>query len=92
MGGSNTVKITAGHGLSGSGKGHPPTSGVTGAGGSFVGTTTPQDIQRNVKETSGENSGKKVPSNVGVKNTSRAGGMNRKFAGKVGPGGYSGTN
>ncbi len=36
MGGSNMVKISRGSGLTGSGKGHPPTMGVTGPGGAVT--------------------------------------------------------
>lgn len=83
-------KISAGHGLSGSGLGHPENMGVTGPGGKFMGRTMSQDIERKVSTYSGSDSGPSVPGNVGVKQK-RTGGMNRKFAGNVGPGGYKGT-
>ena len=84
------TKIAGGHGMTGSGVGHPKAMGVTGPGGNFVGTTMPQDVARNVGETSGENSGKAVPGNVGMK-PHKTGGMSRKSAGVVGTGGYKGT-
>ena len=92
MGGSNMKKVSSGHGLSGSGKGHPPTMGVTGPGGIFMGTTSPQDTARSGgSDKISEIGGKKVPGGVGVKNLSRTGGQGRKFAGVVGTGGYEGT-
>lgn len=87
MGGSNTVKITSGHGLTGAGKGHPPMAGVTGPGGTFVGTTTPQDIDRKVSDNNNTDKGKKVSGNSAVK-PGMTGGMSRKGKGGVGPGGY----
>lgn len=87
-------KITSGHGLSGSGLGHPENMGVSGPGGKFMGRTMPQDIKRN-SSTNGQEVGevgsKKVPGNIGIKQD-RTGGMKRKFAGVVGPTKGSGTN
>lgn len=87
-------KITEGHGLSGSGLGHPENMGVTGPGGKFSGRTMPQDIARN-STTNGQEVGevgsKKVPSSVGMKAV-KTGGMSRKGNSNVGPGGYKGRN
>lgn len=80
---SKITKITAGHGLSGSGLAHPENMGVTGPGGKFMGRTMPQDTERKVDTYSGSNSGPKVSGNVGI-GQRRTGGMNRKFAGVVG--------
>ncbi len=79
-------KITAGHGLSGSGLGHPENMGVTGPGGKFSGRTMPQDTNRSVNSTSGDNNGP-VPSGVGMK-AGKTGGMSRKGKGSVGAGNY----
>lgn len=86
-------KITSGHGLSGSGLGHPENMGVTGPGGKFSGRTMPQDIKRN-SSTNGQEVGevgsRKVPGNVGMK-PHKTGGMSRKDRGVVGYGNYKGT-
>lgn len=65
--------------------------GAVGPGGNFMGTKNPQDITRKVSSYSGKNSGPAVPGNVGIKQTGRAGGRNRKFAGVVGTGKATGT-
>lgn len=83
------TKITSGHGLSGSGLGHPENMGVTGPGGKFTGRTMPQDISRKVSGTSSGDSGKPVPSDVGMKKM-KTGGMSKQGSGNVGPGGYKG--
>lgn len=87
-------KITSGHGLSGSGQGHPENMGVTGPGGKFSGRKYPMDNDRTDINTKGQEVGevgsKKVPSNVGMK-PHKTGGMSRKSAGVVGTGGYKGT-
>lgn len=44
-----------------------------------TGTVNPQDIERK-----GSTKPPAVPGNVGIKQTGRTGGQNRKFAGKVG--------
>lgn len=79
-------KIKSGHGLEGSGLGHPENMGVTGPGGNFSGRTMPQDIKRN-SSTNGQEVGevgsKKVPSNVGM-SKHKTGGMSRKGSGGVG--------
>lgn len=94
MGGNKTA-VKSGHGLSGAGKGHPPMAGVTGPGGSFVGTVNPQDPDRtavtHADDEVDEVGGKKVPKNVGMK-TVKTGGMSRKGNGNVGPGGYKGRS
>lgn len=64
--------------------------GVTGPGGKFSSTKNPQDISRKVSNYSGENSGPSVPKNIGISQR-KTGGMNRKFAGVVGPTKGSGT-
>lgn len=88
-------KITAGHGLSGSGLGHPENMGVTGPGGKFMGRTMPQDVNRDMINTKGKEVGevgsKSVPKNVGMK-AHKTGGMSRKGAGGVGAFKATGTN
>lgn len=76
------TKIKSGHGLEGSGLGHPENMGVSGPGGKFSGRTMPQDIDRKVNSYSDGNSGPKV-GNVGMK-AHKTGGMSRKGAGGVG--------
>lgn len=84
------TKIKSGHGLDGSGLGHPLSAGVVGPGGKFVGRTHPMDGDRTSitdKGQVGEVGSKKVPGNVGMK-SGKTGGMSRKSKGAVGPGGY----
>lgn len=85
-------KIKAGHGLAGSGLGHPENMGVVGPGGKFMGRTHPVDNARTVtdNEEVDEVGSKKVPANVGMK-PHKTGGMSRKDRGVVGPGDYKGT-
>lgn len=80
-------KITAGHGLSGSGLGHPENMGVTGPGGKFSGRKMPQDTERKVGEYS---DAAPMPKKVGMK--VKTGGQSRKDNGVVGAGGYKGRN
>ncbi len=87
------TKIVSGHGLKGSGQGHPENMGVTGPGGKFSGRKYPMDNDRTMvtdKEEVGEVGSKPVPKNVGMK-PHKTGGMSRKSSGNVGPGGYKGT-
>jgi hypothetical protein len=87
-------KISSGHGLTGSGSGHPKAAGVTGPGGSFVGTKFGMDDDRNDvsdKGEVGEVGSKKVPAGVGM-SAHKTGGMSRKSNSKVGFGGpFKGT-
>lgn len=85
---SNIKSIKAGHGLSGSGLGHPLALGVTGPGGKFTGRTMTQDIERKTSMSQISNEGPRNPKIGGAK-TGRTGGQGRKFAGNVGPGGYN---
>ncbi len=85
--GANMVSVKSGHGLSGTGKGHPPTMGVTGPGGSFVGTTTPQDTNRSVSDNNNTDTNKGKSGNSQAK-PGKTGGMSRKGMGVVGAGGY----
>lgn len=88
---SKILNIKGGNGMMGSGLGHPENMGVTGPGGKFMGRTMPQDIERKVGGYSGEESGPKVPMNVGMK-PHKTGGMSRKGAGVVGATKAKGTN
>ena len=87
-------KIMSGHGLQGSGQGHPENMGVTGPGGKFSGRKYPMDDDRTDitdKEEVGEVGSKKVPGNVGMK-PHKTGGMSRKGAGGIGAFKATGTN
>ena len=83
---SSIKKISAGHGLSGSGLAHPLEKGCVGPESSFTGRTMPQDTDRKVVDMEvGEVGSKKVPSNVGM-GKHKTGGMSRlKGASGVGP-------
>ena len=85
-------KVSAGHGLSGSGLGHPLESGCVGPETSFTGRTMPQDTDRKVVDMDevGEVGSKKV-GNVGMK-AHKTGGMSRKGNSSIGPGKPKGTN
>ena len=86
-------KIKDGHGLSGSGLGHPLEKGCVGPETSFTGRTMPQDVDRKVVDMDevGEVGSKRVPKNVGIKKT-ETGGMSRKGKSGVGPFVSKGTN
>ena len=84
--------IKEGHGLSGSGLGHPLSMGVTGPGKSFTGRTMPQDTDRKVGDMCevGEVGSKKV-GNVGM-SKHKTGGMSRKGNSSIGYSKPKGTN
>ena len=87
--------IKEGHGLSGSGLGHPLESGCVGPETKFTGRTMPQDTDRKAGDMGevGEVGNKKVPKNVGIKKPN-TGGMSRLKSGAsgVGPFKAKGTN
>ena len=85
-------KVSAGHGLSGSGLGHPLESGCVGPETSFTGRTMPQDTDRKVVDMDevGEVGSKKV-GNVGM-SKHKTGGMSRKGNSSIGYSKPKGTN
>ena len=85
-------KVSTAHGFSGSGLGHPLSSGVTGPGKSFTGRTMPQDTERKAGDMGevGEVGSKKV-GNVGM-SKHKTGGMSRKGNSSIGYSKPKGTN
>ena len=85
-------KVSAGHGLSGSGLGHPLESGCVGPETSFTGRTMSQDVDRKVGDMGevGEVGSKKV-GNVGM-SKHKTGGMSRKGNSSIGYSKPKGTN